>query len=58
MVGPCGLEPQTYTVSICWADLEQMRWSENKLHGENHLDKRTYLTHCRRWDRVGGICTG
>ena len=20
MVGPCGLEPQTSTVSICWAD--------------------------------------
>jgi hypothetical protein len=24
------LEPQTSTVSICWADWERMRWSENK----------------------------
>jgi serine/threonine protein kinase len=32
MVGPCGLEPQTSTVSILSAVWEQMRSSEHKLH--------------------------
>ena len=33
MVGPCGLEPQTSTVSISHATWERMRRSECKLHG-------------------------
>jgi hypothetical protein len=58
MVAPCGLEPQTSTVSICRADLERMTWSEYKLHGENRLTQYFQLSRCKPLAPVGGICTG
>jgi len=49
---------QTSTVSICWADLERMRWSEWKLYGENWLARNFGVLSCRRLEPVRGVCTG
>ena len=38
--GSCELEPQTSTVSICWPDWEQIRWSGKKLHRMNRSNPR------------------
>jgi hypothetical protein len=52
MVGPCGLEPQTSTVSILWAVWEQMRLSEYNLHHCNALSPKSGAGGCKRLHRV------
>jgi hypothetical protein len=53
MVGPCGLEPQTSTVSILSAIWERMRLSEYKLHCCNGLTENSVTDRCKQ---LQGIC--
>jgi hypothetical protein len=52
MVGPCGLEPQTSTVSILSAVWEQMRPSEYNLHCCNALSEISATGRCKQLQRV------
>jgi hypothetical protein len=59
MVGPWGLEPQTSTVSICWADWVWMRWSEYKWYWRQALRSDCLLTTLQAiglsWGRLQGL---